>query len=100
MVPAVLVLEGGKMKLIEHFKKAEREGKPFKRFFFLLLVNGLVPTPSLGFILGGITTILLTWFIGGILEVAPLGGALMAGGVVAALAIIWQRIYDSYWGRQ
>ena len=60
----------------------------------------LAPTPALGFILGGFVTTVLLALFRGLLQVSPLFWAVAVGSTIAALAIIWQRIYDRYWEGQ
>ena len=88
------------MKLMLHLKEAEREGKTFKRFLFLVLLNAVMPTPALGFISGALASVVALILLRGVLAKVPLVGALIIGFMVVCLAILWQMIYDHYWGKK
>ena len=88
------------MKLIEHLGRAVAEGKTFKRFFFLVLLNAVMPTPALGFISGALASAVALILFRDVLARVPLIGALLIGLLVVALALLWQIIYDHYWGEK
>lgn len=85
------------MKLTMHLRLAQIDRKRFKQFFFLVLLKILMPTPALGFILGGLITTTLLLAFREVMLVYPFLWALLMGCLVVGFAIAWQVIYDHYW---
>ena len=86
--------------MIMHVQKAKREGRKFKQFFLLVLLNASMPTPALGFISGALASAAALVLFRDVLARVPLIGALVIGFLIVALALLWQIIFDHYWGEK
>lgn len=67
--------------------------------FWFNLYRLTVPTPALGFVLGGLVTMGLMWLAAPIIPHKPLVVAVLIAAEVGVLAWVWQKIYDRYWER-
>lgn len=95
------------MSIGERAEKAERQwietGKFRHKVRMVVLYqlwSMLTPTPSLGFLLGGLSTALVMWLAAPLLVERPFLAAVLIGAEVAALAWVWQIVYDRYWEKQ
>jgi hypothetical protein len=57
----------------------------------------LMPTPALGFVLGGIVTAGLIWLAAPMIPHRPIFFIVLTAAEIGVLAWIWQLVYDRYW---
>jgi hypothetical protein len=65
--------------------------------FWDLLDLILMPTPALGFVLGGIATTGLIGLAAPMIPHRPIFFVVLTAAEIGVLAWIWQLVYDRYW---